>query len=68
MEDQKLWFQSRAIIGSIVTILALVAGAFNYVIDAQTQVEIVDLVMVLVGVAGSVLAIFGRVKASKKIQ
>ena len=68
MEDQKLWYQSRTILASIVTVIALIAGGFNLTIDAQTQGEVVELVSVVVGVIGSVVAIYGRIKASKTIK
>lgn len=67
-ENQKPWYQSTAIIGSIVTIIALVAGAFNYTIDSQMQEGIVELVSVVIGVIGSAVAIVGRVTASKTIK
>ena len=68
MEDQKAWYQSKTILASIVTIIALIAGAFNLTIDTQTQGEVVDLAMVVVGVVSSIFAIWGRVKASKTIK
>ena len=68
MEDQKAWYLSRSILGSIVTIIALVAGLFNLTIDTETQNGIVELAMVIAGVFGSVVAIYGRIKASKTIE
>ena len=68
MEDQKVWYMSRSILGSIVTIIALVAGLFNLTIDTETQNGIVELAMVIAGVFGSFVAIIGRIKASKTIE
>ena len=68
MGDQKAWYQSQTILASLVTVIALIAGGFNLTIDAQTQGEVVELVSVVVGVIGSVFAIYGRVKASKTIK
>ena len=68
MEDQKAWYTSKTILASIVTVIALIAGGFNLNIDVQTQGEAVELVSVVVGVIGSVVAIYGRVKASKTIK
>ena len=68
MEDQKAWYTSKTILASIVTVIALIAGGFNLNIDVQTQGEVVELVSVVVGVIGSVVAIYGRVKASKTIK
>ena len=68
MEETKVWYQSKTILASIVTVIALIAGGFNLTIDAQTQGEVVELVSVVVGVIGSIAAIYGRVKASKTIK
>lgn len=68
MEDQKAWYTSKTILASIVTVIALIAGGFNLTIDVQTQSEAVELASVVVGVIGSVFAIYGRVKASKTIK
>ena len=68
MGDQKVWYQSKTILASIVTVIALIAGGFNLTIDVQTQGEAVELASVVVGVIGSVVAIWGRVKASKIIK
>ena len=68
MEDQKPWYMSKTILASIVTVIALIAGGFNLTIDVQTQGEVVELVSVVVGVVGSVFAIYGRIKASKTIK
>ena len=68
MEDQKPWYMSKTILASIVTVIALIAGGFNLTIDVQTQGEAVELVSVVVGVIGSVFAIYGRVKASETIK
>jgi len=50
MEDQKAWYQSKTILASLVTVIVLIAGAFNYSIDTQTQEGIVELATVIVGV------------------
>ena len=68
MEDSKQWYQSKTILASLVTVIVLIAGYFNYSIDAQTQEGIVELATVIVGVVSSVFAIYGRVKASKTIK
>jgi protein-S-isoprenylcysteine O-methyltransferase Ste14 len=68
MEESKKWYQSKTILASIVTVIALIAGGFNLTIDAQTQGNVVELVSVVVGVIGSVVAIWGRIQASKTIK
>lgn len=68
MEDQKSWSQSQTIIASIVTIIALIAGLFNIHIDLQTQGDIIQLGTVIIGVVSSIIAIYGRIKATKLIK
>lgn len=68
MEETKAWYTSKTILASLVTVIALIAGGFNLTIDVQTQGEVVELVSVVVGVIGSVFAIYGRIKASKTIK
>lgn len=67
MNDTKQWYASKAIWGAILMILALVAQAFGYSIGAEDQATLVDTFSGIAGSAGAVLAIVGRVKASKKI-
>ena len=68
MGDTKSMLQSKAVWGSIVTILALIAGMFNLGVDLQTQDDIVNVIMVIVGVVGSIFSIYGRIRATKTIK
>lgn len=63
----KKWFESKAIWGGIIALLAAIAGAFGYAVDADTQTNIVELVTVIGTGLGGLLAIFGRIKAEKKV-
>ena len=71
LEDTKPWYASKAVIGSIISILALAAGAFGLKIDPATQSFIVDQVTgsaaAVVVLAGAAMGIYGRVTATKKI-
>lgn len=68
MQEEKQWYLSKTIIASIITVLALVAGMFNIVIDTEVQSSIVELASVAIGLVGSVVAIWARIKASKTIK
>lgn len=68
MQDNKKWYESRTILASIVTVIALIAGMFNLTIDTETQQGIIELVTVIVGVFGSATAIWARIKANKTIK
>ena len=68
MTDVKPWYQSKTIIGAVVTVLAMILTAFGYGIGAEDQAALVDYAVSLGGVVGGLLAIYGRVKASKDIK
>lgn len=68
MEENKAWWQSKAIWGGIVTLGSVAAGAFGIYVDTQTQAEIMDYLVVGAGAVGGLLAIIGRLKANKKIK
>lgn len=63
--SEKPWYKSKTIWGSIVAVLALVAGIFGYQIGPDAQAEIVT---GLVGVVGGAFAIYGRIKAVDKVK
>lgn len=67
MGDTKQWYESKSIWGAIFMILALVAQAFGYEITSPDQASLVDYFSGIAGGVGGLLAIIGRVKASKKI-
>lgn len=72
MEEEKKWYASKAIIGSIITIVsAILAGYFNIKVDAKTQQLLIDNLPViipnLVALLGGGLSLYGRVKATKTI-
>lgn len=67
MNDVKNWWQSKAIWGGIVTVLALALTAFGYGIGADDQAALTDYLVSIGGAVGGLLAIYGRVKASKKV-
>jgi len=67
-EDLKPWYQSRAVAGGVIALLSAGAGLAGLVIDADTQGQLIDLFVVGATTIGGALAIFGRIKASKKIK
>lgn len=68
MTGVKPWYQSKTIIGAVITVLALVLTAFGYGIGAEDQAALADYAVSLGGIVGGLLAIYGRVKASKDIK
>ena len=67
MEEAKKWWQSKAVWGGLVAVLASIANAFGVAIAPEVQGQVADLILTLVGAGGGVLAIYGRVKADTKI-
>jgi hypothetical protein len=67
MEDNKAWWQSKAVWGGLVALGSAVAGAFGIYVDGATQEEIVNYIAVGAGAVGGLAAIYGRLKAEKKI-
>lgn len=65
--ETKHWYQSKTIIGALITALASVVQMFGYAIPAALQVEIVNAVILLATAGGAVLAIVGRIRAETKI-
>ena len=56
-EEIKKWWQSQAIIGGIIAVASACAG-----------LQLADLFIVMSTAAGGMLAIIGRIKASRKIK
>jgi hypothetical protein len=61
---EKAWWQSRTIIGSLITVAASVAGIAGYTLDVPLATELALSVVTLVG---GVLSWYGRLKAEKII-
>ena len=66
--DKKAWYASKAVWGGLIAVGAAVAGGFGVVVDADTQSQIADFIVIGVGAVGGLLAIYGRVKAGKSIK
>jgi len=67
MRDYKSLLASRTFWGAAVAILAGILNYFGYDIAGQDQVALIDGVTTAVTVGGGLLAIVGRVTATKKI-
>ena len=68
MQEEKKWWESRTVWGGLVAIGAAIAGAAGYQVDADTQGQTVELILAGVTAVGGLLAIVGRVKATKAIK
>ena len=71
-EQTKPWYASKTIWGAIVTILSLLLSLKGIKIDEQTKQLLIDqgtaMVTAVGAFVGSILAIYGRIKAEKRIK
>lgn len=67
MNDTKGLLQSKTFWGAIIGLGALGLNALGYTVTAQDQTTIIGYVADLGGLVGGVLAIYGRIVATKKI-
>lgn len=67
MYDVKSIFASKTIWGGIIALVASAAAIWGYSVTPADQAQIVELITGIGGAIGSVLAIYGRIVATKKI-
>jgi len=67
LTETKPWYQSKTIIGGVVTIAAALGGAFGLHIDPTTQQGLVAAILYLTGGVGGVVSIIGRIAAEYKV-
>jgi hypothetical protein len=67
MYDVKSLFASKTIWGGIIALIASAAAIWGYSITPADQAQIVELITSIGGLIGSVIAIYGRIVATKKI-
>ena len=67
MYDVKSFFASKTIWGGIIALIASAAAIWGYSITPADQAQIVELITGVGGIIGSVMAIYGRIVATKKI-
>lgn len=68
MTDMKMWYQSRAVWGGLVAILASCANLAGLDITADDQMQLVDGLTALAAAAGGLLAVYGRISAIKRVK
>jgi len=68
MEENKSWYLSKTVWGGLITVAASFAGMFGLSIGLETQGELADYMVMGATVIGGLVAIYGRIKASKTIK
>ena len=64
---EKPWYHSKGTVGAIVAVMALGLGMAGYHIVPEMQAEIVEAWLDVVALGGAVIALVGRMVASKKL-
>lgn len=64
MIDEKPWYMSKTIWGSLIAVAAALAGTAGLTIDAQSQMAISDAILQVISAAGALIAIYGRLNAT----
>lgn len=67
MTDTKPWYASVTIWGVIVSLLASVLSLFDLPLDAQLQSDLRDWLLAAATLAGGAIALWGRLRASRRI-
>lgn len=67
MDNNKSWWQSKTVWGGVIALVAGILGIFGYNLVETDQAELVEIGSGVAVVLGSLISIFGRVKASKSI-
>lgn len=65
--DSKRWWESKGVWGGLIAIAAAIGGLFGYDVTADDQTAIIEAVAGIAGIAGALIAIWGRVRARKRI-
>lgn len=67
MDQVKSWLQSKTVWAGIIAALSAVLGLFNINFGAEDQTAILDAVWNIVSAISGVVAVWGRVTATKLI-
>lgn len=68
MNETKPWYLSRTVWGALIAIAASLGGAFGIVFSEQDQAALSDAILEIVGALGAVVALYGRLSASRMLR
>ena len=66
--DTKSIFASRGVWGALIAIIAAGGGLFGYTITPDQQVQIVETVAMIAAGIGGLVALWGRISATKRLR
>ena len=67
MVEEKQWYQSKTIWGSILAVGASLMGTMGVSIDSSVQSDMADSIIQMIGAVGAMTAIYGRLSATEII-
>lgn len=67
MTGTKPWYQSAGVWGALVTVLSSILQLFKFELDPQLLTDISNWVMALATLVGGGVALYGRLRASRRI-
>ena len=67
MVDEKNWYESRTIWGALVAILASLMGGFGFEFNQEIQNDLAETIIQLVAAFGALIALYGRLNATRII-
>ncbi len=68
MMDMKNWYESKAVWGGIVAAGASLAGLFGLDLPDGVGPDLTEALTALAGAIGGVLAVYGRIRADKRLR
>ena len=63
----KPWYLSKTVWGSVIAILAAMAGMFDVDLSTEDHARAVELIVQAVGALGGLVALVGRFRATRRI-
>lgn len=67
MQDTKPWYQSRAVIASVLTVIASIGGIFGFSIPTDLVAQLTDNLILVVTAVTGLVSLVGRIVATKKL-
>jgi hypothetical protein len=67
MLEMKPWYQSKTVWGALIAIAAPLLGQAGLQVGGTDQAEIADALTALAGTVGGLLALYGRLTATKGV-
>ncbi|MEM9277747.1 MAG: hypothetical protein AAGA76_04175 [Pseudomonadota bacterium] len=67
MVEEKAWYLSKTIWGALIAVAASIFGGLGLSIDPESQGQLADSIIQLVGAVGAIIAVYGRLSATEVI-